>query len=350
MEETTRSSSLINGSDFDRLKIWQDNPDIDYYLSDEHWNCHVNLLIYDYLKNRHKANEVGVYINLGLCSPDAFKVNYDQGCYGVMFNEAYSFCSYVLTADVPQTKIPFLEEKAETLCPTKLAKPIIAYHILVMTSLILCYSNIQSVAVGRFLKALSNYNHSHYFGFEWHHFENYIKIGLKCVAVIMRDGLLQPPGKLRPEYDYKGRDTYLRNTIPWYMIFAEEFDKKLGNDIFHENLDPDKIARAVIKIARGDMAERHFLKVLHETFKSLQPSLRKKSEPKFVQWMNANCGFDIATSYLKDIKLSDDEKKKIEEYKAIFAVKQMDGSWVFNRKFYKKNKQGEYLQSIEKRG
>ncbi len=350
MEENLRDSSMMSGSDYEHLKAWQNKPDLDYYLSDEHWNYRVNLLIYDYLKNRYEGNEVGVFINLGLNSSEAFKIDYEKGCYGVMFNEAYYFCSFVLTTPVPQTKITFLEGEAETLCHVELAKPIIAYHILVMTGFILCLSNVQNDAVGRFLKTLSSYNHTHYFGFEFQHFENYIKIGLNCVAAIMRDGLLQPPGKLQPEYDYMGRDRYLRNTIPWYRIYAEAIDKELGNDIFHENLDPDKIARAIIEIDRGDMAERHFVKVLHETFKSLKPCLVITSVPKFLEWMKANCGFKLKTPYLKDVKLNKDEKKKIEEYRAIFAVKQKDGSWRFNRRFYKKNKQGDYLQSIEKRG
>ena len=43
----------------------------------------------------------------------------------------------------------------------------------------------------------------------------------------MIDGQIQTPGKLRPGYDYKGRDEYLRKTIPWYRISAEKFEKRL---------------------------------------------------------------------------------------------------------------------------
>ena len=96
-----------------------------------------------------------------------------------------------------------------------------------MTGLILCFANDQNDKVGRFLNHLSRYNHTHYFGDEFHHFENYIKIGLECVAGIMIDGQLQFPGKLRPGYDYKGKDEYLRKTIPWYKIFAEECNSNI---------------------------------------------------------------------------------------------------------------------------
>lgn len=221
-EETPQN----NDSDFDHLKVWQDNPDLKYYLSKDHWNHHVNELLYTYLTSRYKGNEVGVYINLGLLNGSAFKIDYNQ-IYGVMFNEAYSFCSYILTSTAPQTEITFLERKAESLCSVKLAKPIIAYNILVMTGLILCFSNDQNETVGRFLRRLSGYNHTHYFGDEFHHFENYIKIGLNVVAGIMIDGQLQHPGKLRPGFDYKGHDEYLRKTLPWYRISAEMFEKRV---------------------------------------------------------------------------------------------------------------------------
>ena len=221
-EETPQNDN----SDFEHLKVWQDNPDLKYYLSDKHWNCHVNQLLYAYLTSRYKGNEVGVYINLGLLNGSAFKIDYNQ-IYGVMFNEAYSFCSYVLNTPVPETEIAYLESKAESLCSVKLAKSIIAYNILVMTSLILCFANEKNDAVGRFLNRLSNYNHSHYFGDEFHHFENYIKIGFGCVAAIMIDGQIQSPGKLRLGYDYKGQDIYLRKTLPWYRMSVEELEKRV---------------------------------------------------------------------------------------------------------------------------
>ena len=220
------NTHLKNDSDFEHLKKWLDNPNLDYYLSEDHWNYHVNHILYTYLKFRYLGNEVGVYINLALRNGSAFKIDYNQ-IYGVMFNEAYCFSGFVLTNPVPEIKIAFLESKAETLCSVELAKPIIAYNILVMTGLILCLSNVQNDAMGRFLSSLSGYNHTHHFGDEFHHFEDYMKVGLECVAGIMIDGKLQSPGKLRPGYDYKGRDEYLRKTIPCYRVSAEKFDKRV---------------------------------------------------------------------------------------------------------------------------
>ena len=223
-----------NDSDFEHLKVWQNNPDLKYYLSEDHWNYYVNQLLFTYLKSRYNGNEVGVFINLAqLNGEDSFKEDYKQ-IYGVMFNEAYCFCHYVLTTPVPETEISFLEAKAESLCSVKSAKPIIEYNILVMTGLILCFANDQNDAVGRFLNHLSGYNHSHYFGDEFHHFDNYFKIGLECVAGIMIDGQIQSPGKLCPGYGYKGHDEYLRKTIPWYRVSAEKLEKRLEekNTIF----------------------------------------------------------------------------------------------------------------------
>ena len=214
-------------SDFERLKVWQDNPNLDDYLSPAHWNQHVNLLIHTYLKTRYTGNEVGVYINLALLNGEkAFKIDYNQ-IYGVMFNEAYSFCSYVLNDPVPQTKIAFLEKKAEGLCHIQDAAPIISYNILVMVSYILCFANDHNDTIGRFLNSLSFYNNSHVFGDEFHHFEKYIKIGLRTIAAILIDSRLQPPGKLRPGYDYKSKDEYLRKTLPLYRDFAEELEKNV---------------------------------------------------------------------------------------------------------------------------
>lgn len=210
-------------SDYERLKVWKDNPKLDDYLSEKHWNHQVNELLYAYLKSRYSGNEVGVYINMGLLSYQEGQ-DYNQ-IYGVMFNEAYCFCSYVLTTPVPYTKIAFLERKAKTLCSIESAAPLISYNILVMTGLILCFANDHNDDVGRFLNYLSIHNSTHCFGDKFHHFEDYCKIGLICVTGIMADGQLQPPGKLRPGYDYKSRDEYLRKTIIEYKCIAEEMEK-----------------------------------------------------------------------------------------------------------------------------
>ena len=354
-------------SDFELLKVWQNNPDLKYYLSDKHWNHRVNLILYDYLTSRYEGNEVCVYINLALGNgEETFGYDYNQ-IYGVMFNEAYRFCSFVLTNPVPETEITFLETKAEALCPVKLAKSLIAYNTLVMTGLLLCFANDQNDTVDRFLNRLSGYNHTHYFGDEFHHFEKYIKIGLIIVAGIMAHGQLQPPGKLSSGYDYKGQDDYLRKKMVRYKYISEELEKNMqeinynvGEEhgehyrgknvgIFHENLDPDKIASAIIAINRKGIPKRNFCLILHSVFCSLNGCLTVTTKAKFLDWIKFNCKIYFDSTDLKGVKLRENEELKIEEYKAIFADKQMDGRWIFNKKYYRTDPQGNPLQGIEKR-
>lgn len=265
----------IENSDFEHLKDWKDNPDLDYYLSEEHWNHDVNYLVYIYLKSRYKGNEVGIYINLVLLNGSAsFKIDYNQ-IYGVMFNGAYSFCSYVLKTKVPETKIPQLEKSAAGLCNIELAAPIISYHILVMTGLILSFSDVKNEAVGRFLNCLSNHNSTHFFGEEFHHFEDYIKIGLDIVAAIMIDSRLQP-GKLRLGYDYKDRDEYLRKTIPWYRICAEKYEKRIqeSEDISSQTTTPITVTPPETEIIEniksgipsGSVAEENYIIIKYDHF------------------------------------------------------------------------------------
>lgn len=287
----------LSKTDFEHLKDYHDNDDLDYYLSEDHWNFHVNQLLYIYLKNRYHGNEVGIYINLALLnSSSSFNVDYNQ-IYGVMFNEAYRFCRYVLTTPVPETKITKMEKEAAGLCHIEPAAPIVSYNILVMTGLILCFANDRNDAVGRFLKHLSNHNSTHYFGEGFHHFENYIRMGLEIVAAIMIDSRLQP-GKLRPEYDYKTQDEYLRKTIPWYRDSAEKLEKRVeeANKKAAQPTDvknvPTKKSSNGKKLVRGKQL-KHIpsppkymtLKyVTHGTNKELTERQRKRVRYLFEKW------------------------------------------------------------------
>lgn len=227
MEGTVRDFSMNTASDYENLKVWQNNACLDYYLSDDHWNYHVNQLIYKYLLVRHDFLEVGLYLDMGLLA------RIDEGSdysvhYGRMFNEAYRQCSVVLCCAVPETMVPSLVKDAAAICTNKAAKLIFSYHVMVMVNFILCFADIQKSNVGRFLHRLSFYDDMGCFFLEkQHHFAEYIKVGLNTVAGALIDGQIHSPGLLRPEYDYKGRDEYLRRTIPWYRVLAEELDKKV---------------------------------------------------------------------------------------------------------------------------
>lgn len=104
-------------------------------------------------------------------------------------------------------------------------------------------------------------------------------------------------------------------------------------DIFNENLNPKIIAREIIGIKHKGISLRHFILILYETFSSLKGCLVDTEKTKFVSWIKHNCKLYHESRDLKKVKLTDDEQEKIKEYKAIFAVKQLNGTWFFNKRF-----------------
>lgn len=103
--------------------------------------------------------------------------------------------------------------------------------------------------------------------------------------------------------------------------------------IFNKNLDPQKIARAIINIDHKKISLRTFILMLYETLTSFPGILVDKEKTHFVSWIKHNCQLYHESRDLKKVKLTKAEKDKIEEYKAIFAVKQLNGTWIFNKKF-----------------
>lgn len=103
--------------------------------------------------------------------------------------------------------------------------------------------------------------------------------------------------------------------------------------IFNKNLDPQQIARAIINIDHKGIYLRHFILMLYETFTSFPGILVDKEKTHFVSWIKHNCQLYHESRDLKKVQLTKAEKEKIEEYKAIFAVKQLNGTWIFNKKF-----------------
>jgi hypothetical protein len=103
--------------------------------------------------------------------------------------------------------------------------------------------------------------------------------------------------------------------------------------IFNKNLDPKKIADAIIRIDHKGISLRPFILMLYETFTSFPGILVDTEKTKFVSWIKHNCQLYHESRDLKKVQLTKAEKEKIEEYKAIFAVKQLNGTWIFNKKF-----------------
>ncbi len=223
-----------NVSDFEYLKDWKDNQDLDYYLSEEHWNYHVNSLLYKNLLVFHEK-ELGAFLEVS-------RDNYTQpikdytSLYGSLINEAYRLCYNVLTTPIPETKVAHFANQAATWKFKDLkdedGNPIVvvpnvtdlieSYHILGMANAILLFSDVQRKAVNEFLIALSVYNDN---GLKFcgriHRFEQYNKTYEALILANIVNGSM-----LRPGYDNTNRNNYLRKNIPWYNNLAKMLEKE----------------------------------------------------------------------------------------------------------------------------
>ena len=233
---TTNNTSLNNDSDFEHLKVWQDIPDLDYYLSEQNWNFHVNQMLHKSILVFYEGQELGAFLEV---SHDTFgqPIKDYTHKYGRLFNEAYRLCRMVLTSPVPETKIAQFAMQAATwkfrnmkdengktyhLIPN-VTDLIESYHILGMVNTILIFANDQTESVDRFLVALSVYKDEGLpFKGYIHCFDIYNEVYKAFILTTIVDGTY-----LRPGYDYKAKDEYLRKNLPWYNSLAKELDKKM---------------------------------------------------------------------------------------------------------------------------
>ena len=236
MDKKKGTTTKKNNSDFENLKAWKNNTNLDYYLSEEHWNFHVNQMLYKNLLVFHEGKEVGAFLDVnGSDFGDPIK-DYTS-LYGNMFNEAYRLCKSILTIPVPQTKVAQFATQSATWkfrnLKDKKGKPIQfeiapnvtdlieSYHILGMVNAILCFANDQSASVDRFMITLSVYKDKGLpFCGHNHCFELYNEVYQKFIFATVVDG-----SYLRPGYDNKKRDEYLRKNMPWYNNIAKEYEK-----------------------------------------------------------------------------------------------------------------------------
>lgn len=229
-EEATQETD----SDFDYLKDFHDNVNLDYYLSEGHWNFHVNTILYKNLLVFHDGNEVGAFL-------DVRSNNFTQPIkdytylYGILFNEAYRLCYNILSSPVPETKVAhfahqaatwkFRDLKEEDGNPIELVPNVIdlieSYHILGMANAILTFANDQKDAIDRFLITLSIYrDNGLLFRGKINCFKPYNEVYEAIIFANVFDG-----SNLRPGYDNKRKDEYLRKNMPWYKHLAVEYEK-----------------------------------------------------------------------------------------------------------------------------
>lgn len=253
-------------SDFVHIKDYQDNVSLDYYLSEEHWNFHVNTLLYRNLLVFYEGKEVGAFLDTGENDDTHPIIDYTP-LYGRLFNEAYRICYDVMTIKVPDTKIAQLAKQAATWKfknlkdenekPLELVPNVIdlieSYHILGMANTILTLANDQTAAVDRFLIALSVYkdNGLYFCGFT-HRFEHYNRVYETLIITTMVDGTY-----LRPGYDNKSRDEYLRRNLPWYGNFAEEYENNNQVSEKTSSMNSSKITLNNCNVTIGNIYDIH---------------------------------------------------------------------------------------------
>lgn len=117
--------------------------------------------------------------------------------------------------------------------------------------------------------------------------------------------------------------------------------------IFNESLNPKKIASAILDIDHTGISLRPFILILYKTFSGFKGCLVDTKKTHFVSWIKHNCKLYHESRDLKKVKLTKAEKEKIKEYKAIFAVKQPNGGWIFNKKFNLLDEHGNPKPGIE---
>lgn len=233
-------------SDFELLKVWKDNKSLDYYLSEEHWNFHVNQMLHKNLLVFHEGKEVGAFLDESESDFGAPIKDYTP-LYGKMFNEAYRICNIILTTPVPETKVAqfanqsatwkFRNLKDDNGKPLNVAPNVTdlieSYHILGMVNAILSFANDHSPSVDRFMIALSVYKDKGLpFRGYIHCFEPYNEVYQKFIFTTIVDG-----SYLRPGFDYKKSDEYLRENLPWYNNIAKvyEIGKQVAKDNYFKN-------------------------------------------------------------------------------------------------------------------
>lgn len=236
IKTTSNNASQKNISDFEHLNDWQDNSGLDFYLSEQHWNFHVNQLLYKNLLVFYEGKELGAFLDW---RKDSFvqPIKDYTYLYGRIFNEAYRICSIILNTAVPETKVAQYAHQAATMKfrgligndgkPIKLVPNVTdlieSYHILGMINAILIFANDHKDSVDRFLLTLSTYNDEGlpFCGFV-HSFAPYNEVYEAFIFTTVTEG-----SYLRPGYDNKGRGEHLRQVLPWYNHLAVKLEKAL---------------------------------------------------------------------------------------------------------------------------
>lgn len=285
-----QNKTSMNDSDFKHMKDYQDNDSLDHYLSEGHWNFHVNNILYKNLLVFYEGKEVGAYLDVK-CNSIAQPIKDYTPLYGKLFNEAYRLCNTIITIPVPDTKVAQLAYQAATWKFRKLKGDINvspnvidlieSYHILGMAFAILTFANDRKAAIDRFLIALSVYKNNGLFfcGFT-HCIDNYIKTYEAFIFLTIKDATY-----LRPGYDYKRQNEYLCENIPWYEHFVKEQEKsKQTSEACKLTCKKSKSAKSNKTAHRRHSSIPKTLKYYTHSDKSVLNKQRKRVDIVFKKW------------------------------------------------------------------
>lgn len=126
--------------------------------------------------------------------------------------------------------------------------------------------------------------------------------------------------------------------------------KFYGKDynIFHENLDVNKIVDAIKTLPRGDVkSDRKFFWTVYTAFDKLH-WLTSNLYTRFISWMKYHSGIHFETNDFNNLTFDDDMQILLPQIIVVFSKEVDDGCYDDIEIFYKKDKQGNCLAKINK--
>ncbi len=116
--------------------------------------------------------------------------------------------------------------------------------------------------------------------------------------------------------------------------------------IFHDNLDTNKIAEAVMTLPRGDVkSHRKFFYTVYTAFDTLH-WLTCNTMTKFISWMKFHSKIYFETNNFKNIDFDADMELLLPRILEVFSTEVSEGCYEDKDYYYKKDKQGLYLKKI----
>lgn len=109
---------------------------------------------------------------------------------------------------------------------------------------------------------------------------------------------------------------------------------KVQKRIFHDNLDEDKIAPALMKINREDYGEKQFCYVVKDYFTSIG-WLTNHKDTDFVSWMKSNGIVSMSAKGLTHVTVDAEKADALSsDLRNVFQYTNKTGKWVDRKEFY----------------